>query len=138
MGLPLAFCDLLNDRFRPARQHLSPENLNLRPERLVLVHLAPKKIRGHRGLLRNARGGQEVHILELVTAVLKVLKLHQALRHQGLQAVVKPANTDPKLPSQVTLTDLGVCLQSTQNPVIRILLDKRLPAGTGAGGEGWH
>lgn len=109
--------------------NFSLEHLNLIFQRFVLFHLAFEKAPRHGHLLCNASRGQNVHILELVLAVLKVLQLDQALVHQRIQAVVQPTQAHAKPLGQVALADIGALLQDAHDPEGGVFLDLGLAAG---------
>lgn len=104
------------------------QGINFRLQRLVLFHLALEEAPRHGHLLGNASRGQNVHVLELVLAVLKVLQLDQALVHQRIQAVVQPAQAHAKPLGQVALANVGALLQDAHDPEGGVFLNLGLTA----------
>lgn len=107
--------------------------LDLSAQSIVLIHFSLQESPGHGHLLCNSCRGQNVDILELVMAVLKVIQLDQALVHQRLQAVVQPAQAHAKPLRQVALAEVGAFLQDAHDPEGGVFLNLGLAAGHGGG-----
>lgn len=68
---------------------LGLQRLNLCLERLILLQLALEEAAGHGHLLGNACRREDVHVFELVFAVMKVIELDEAFVDERIEAVVK-------------------------------------------------
>jgi hypothetical protein len=94
--------------------HLPPQRLYLASQRLVFGRLAIEEARGRERLLGQPLPREEVHIGLLIIAVLEVIGLDQTPFHQGLQAVIHPAQAYAELARQLALADLGLLVQQAQ------------------------
>jgi hypothetical protein len=110
--------------------------LNLRPKRfnfsfkiLVLFHLALEEATGQCQPLSNALRGEQVHVLELVLALVKISHLHKALVYQGVEAVVQATHTHAELVSQLSQGEVRIFLQDAHDPEMGVFLDLGLAAG---------
>ena len=91
------------------------ERLDLGLQGFVFGHLALEKPASEGGLFGNAGRREQVGVIELVLAVLKIFELNQALVHERLEAVVHLAVADAQLPRQVALRNVGALLQQFEH-----------------------
>ena len=102
--------------------------LDLSAQSIVLIHFSLQEPPGHGHLLCNSCRGQNVHVLELVLAVLEALQLDQAFVHQRFQAVVQPAQAHAEPLGQVALAEVGAFLQDAHDPEGGVFLNLGLTA----------
>ena len=99
------------------------ECFNFQLQCVVLGHLALQKAAGQCHLFCNALGGEQINVLELVLAFLKIAHLHKALVHEGLEAIVEPANAHAQLVCQLALGQVWIVLQDAHDLEMRVFLN---------------
>ena len=113
------------------------KGLNFGFQALVFGHLALEKSPGECGLFGHAGRGQQVHLLELVLAIVEIAQLDQAFSHQVVQAVIHLAVADAQLDGQVALGDVELVLQQPQDTKMQVFRVLRALAGHGGKRLAW-
>jgi hypothetical protein len=96
------------------------QRLYLGADHRVFRQLALQKPLGQRRSRSNPRWCQHVQVTQFVARGRKVFDLDQPFANQGLEAIINPAEADPKFMRDRALTVVGMRLEQPQQPELQV------------------
>src|SRR5437867_3195975 len=100
---------------------LAIEPLDLRGNRVVLLHLPSEESVCNVDFFFNSFGRKDVRVRQLLPAAAKVPHLHEALGDQRFDAVIDLADADAKMLRQLALRCFRMLLEIAQEPISHLV-----------------